>query len=173
MVLGLFLFHCPFLDHLGMFSVSSWDFPGAFLKKHTNNISHSHLSLRADRAFGPQVLPCLKCERDRLVDLWGVVPPALTLTAHLSGMQFHVPRKESRTAAAELVASACPTAIAWTTYSRLRFGEAHAPIGTGALPVPKNVLVCKVSHGMGLLNGSCDLVLPYLQSCSQFPPKSK
>lgn len=78
-------------------------------------------------------------ETDRVVDPWGVVPPVLTPTTQLSPMQCHVPPKESRTAAAARAASACPTATAWTMYSHLRFGEAHAPIGPGALPAAPSV----------------------------------
>lgn len=92
---------------------------------------------------------CMQRVRDQaagLWGLWGVHLHAFIPTAHLTSMQFHVPLKESRTAAGTRAVSACPTVTAWTIYSRLRFGEAHAPTGPGALPaVLKYVLVCDLS----------------------------
>lgn len=93
---------------------------------------------------------CEQLEKDQALDPRGVVPHALTPTVQLSPMQFHVPPKESRTAVAVRAASACPTATAWIISSRLRFGEAHAPIARGAPRTAlKYVLVCTVFPSMG------------------------
>lgn len=92
---------------------------------------------------------CMQRVRDQAAGLWGlwdVLLRALIPTAHLTSIQFHVPPKESRTAAGTRAASACPTATAWIIYSRLRYGEVRALMRPGAPPtVLKYVLVCEVS----------------------------
>lgn len=135
--IGLFLFYSLFLHNVLDVLTKISQSPAPFSKT-VPVTSHT-------RPFILGSQPCIQRETDRVVDPWGVVPPVLTPTAQLSLMQFHVPPKESRTAAAARAASACPTATAWTMYSHLRFGEAHAPIGPGALPAaPKCVMVCKI-----------------------------
>ena len=137
-------------------------------------IPHAHsVALTLDsQSHSSWSLPCLQSDKDRLVYPWGAGPPALTATAQLSALRFHVPQKGSHTAAIPGV-SACRTAIAWTMYSRLRFGEAHAPTGTGALTAAlKNALVCETSSGVGrippgLLEQRCDSVWSSQHSCSQ------
>lgn len=92
---------------------------------------------------------CMQRVQDQAAGPWGrwdVLLHALIPTAHLTSIQFHVPPRESRTAAGTRAASACPTATAWITYSHLRYGEVHALMRPGAPPtVRKYVLVCGVS----------------------------
>lgn len=139
----LFLFTPSFSIEFSMYSS---DFPVSNIKSFPVNYTI---------IFGPQPhlysnLSCEQLEEERTIDPRGVVPPALTPTAQLSPMQFRAPPKESRTAVAARAASACPTATAWIICSRLRFGEAHAPIGRGApQTAPKYVLVCTMFPRMG------------------------